>query len=78
MGNLKKRDVRRALPGMPLRDFVDVEPRRGRALIFEQSGIWHSGEEVNEGIKYTIRADLLYKACPGWEQEDCGVEIAFE
>lgn len=78
MGNLKKKDIRKAQPGMQLRDFVDVEPRMGRALIFEQTGMWHSGEEVAEGTKYTIRTDLLYKAVPGSEQEDDGVEIAFE
>lgn len=49
---------------MPLRDFIDIVPRQGRALIFEQRGIMHSGEPINEGIKYTIRTDLLYKADP--------------
>lgn len=78
MGNINKKDVRKAGPGMPLRDYVDVEPRMGRALVFEQRGVWHTGEELKEGVKYTIRTDILYEACPGSEQEDDGVEIAFE
>lgn len=41
--------------------FVDVEPRLGRVLIFEQGDLIHSGEEVTDGIKYNVRADILYK-----------------
>ncbi|KAF8599326.1 hypothetical protein BDV93DRAFT_311123 [Ceratobasidium sp. AG-I] len=59
-----KQDARKTQPGMPLRDFIDIEPRPGRAFIFEQQGLWHSGEPIKEGIKYTIRTDLFYKVCP--------------
>lgn len=46
------------------RDYIDVEPRTGRALIFEQASLLHSGEEVTEGMKLTIRTDFLYKRIP--------------
>ena len=40
--------------------YVDVEPRMGRVLIFEQRDLRHSGEEVKEGVKYNIRTDMMY------------------
>jgi hypothetical protein len=40
--------------------FLDVEPRRGRVLVFEQKRLKHSGEDVVKGIKYNIRGDLMY------------------
>ncbi|KAG9016247.1 hypothetical protein FRB90_003639 [Tulasnella sp. 427] len=40
---------------------VDVDPRPGRALIFEQGNILHCGAKVTKGDKYTIRTDLMYK-----------------
>lgn len=41
--------------------YVDIEPRMGRVLVFEQGTLVHSGEEVTHGVKYTIRSDFLYK-----------------
>jgi hypothetical protein len=78
MGDLKQPDKRKAKPGNPLRTFVDVEPRVGRALIFEQLGLWHSGEDVHEGTKLTIRAELMYEVCPGSEQLVDDNSIVFE
>ncbi|KAF8641653.1 hypothetical protein AX16_009879 [Volvariella volvacea WC 439] len=46
--------------------WVDVEPKAGRVLIFQQKGIWHSGEEVTRGVKYTVRSDFLFT----WSQGD--------
>lgn len=43
------------------REFIDVEPRLGRVLIFEQSHLLHSGEEVESGEKITIRTEFMYK-----------------
>ncbi|KAG8891261.1 hypothetical protein FRC01_014799 [Tulasnella sp. 417] len=40
---------------------VDVNPRPGRALIFEQGNLIHCGAKVLKGEKYTIRTDLMYK-----------------
>ncbi|KAI1098193.1 hypothetical protein F4804DRAFT_325454 [Jackrogersella minutella] len=41
--------------------FLDVEPKMGRALIFQQRMLWHSGQEVKYGEKFTVRLDLMYK-----------------
>lgn len=43
------------------RAYIDVEPRMGRVLIFEQARLLHSGEDVVSGEKITIRTDLMYK-----------------
>lgn len=42
-------------------EFIDVEPKRGRVLIFQQRMLWHSGEEVLEGVKMTMRSDLMFE-----------------
>ena len=39
----------------------DVKAVRGRVLIFQHRGLVHSGEEVRDGVKFTMRTDLLYK-----------------
>jgi hypothetical protein len=44
--------------------YLDVEPRMGRVLVFEQGDLIHSGEEVTTGIKYNIRTDVLYMEDP--------------
>ena len=40
---------------------LDVHPKAGRVLIFQQKGLLHSGEEVSAGVKYTMRSDLMYQ-----------------
>ena len=40
---------------------LDVDPKAGRVLIFQHRGLLHSGDEVLEGIKYTMRTDLLFE-----------------
>lgn len=40
---------------------VDVDPKAGRLLIFQQNGLYHAGNDVVEGIKYTMRTELMYK-----------------
>jgi len=40
-------------------DRVAVTPKPGRLLVFEH-GILHEGTQVREGLKYTIRCDVLY------------------
>jgi len=47
---------------------VDVDPKIGRVLIFQQRGLYHSGDDVTAGIKYTMRSDLMYR----FEAEDAG------
>ncbi|KAJ1305837.1 hypothetical protein OPQ81_010562 [Rhizoctonia solani] len=63
MGDVEGPERRKSKRGRPLRKFVDVEPRVGRALIFEQLGLMHSGEEVIKGTKVTVRTDLMFEAC---------------
>ncbi|KAJ7845410.1 hypothetical protein B0H14DRAFT_2321717, partial [Mycena olivaceomarginata] len=43
------------------RHFLDVDPKVGRVLVFQQRMLVHSGEEVTEGIKYTMRSDFMYE-----------------
>ncbi|EKM74873.1 hypothetical protein AGABI1DRAFT_65211 [Agaricus bisporus var. burnettii JB137-S8] len=40
--------------------YIDVDPKLGRVLIFQQRSLTHSGEEVTKGIKYTLRSDLMF------------------
>ena len=40
---------------------LDVDPKAGRVLIFQHRGLLHSGDEVLEGVKYTMRTDLLFE-----------------
>ena len=43
-------------PGLTL----DVPARTGRALVFEQRGLFHSGMGVKRGVKLAMRTDILY------------------
>ncbi|KAK8073543.1 oxidoreductase domain-containing protein [Apiospora phragmitis] len=40
---------------------LNVHPKAGRVLIFQHRRLYHSGDNVLAGTKYTIRTDLLYK-----------------
>lgn len=40
---------------------LDVDPKAGRVLIFQHEKLYHSGDAVKQGIKYTVRSDLQYK-----------------
>lgn len=39
---------------------LDVNPKAGRVLIFQHRRLYHSGDDVKEGIKYTMRTDIMY------------------
>ena len=41
--------------------FIDIKPKVGRALVFQQRMLWHSGQEVTHGEKFTVRLDLMYE-----------------
>ncbi|KAF2964638.1 hypothetical protein GQX73_g8942 [Xylaria multiplex] len=41
--------------------FLDVKPKVGKALIFQQRMLWHSGQEVKHGEKFTVRLDLMFE-----------------
>lgn len=49
---------------------VDVDPKAGRVLIFQHAGLYHAGDDVKEGVKYTVRTDLLYKMRTEEEEEE--------
>ncbi len=40
---------------------LDVDPKKGRVLIFQHRGLCHSGDEVRKGTKYTMRTDIMYE-----------------
>ena len=40
---------------------IDVDPRSGRVLIFQHSGLYHCGDDVKAGTKYTMRTDIMYE-----------------
>lgn len=40
---------------------VDINPKAGRALIFQQRGLEHAGDDVLEGTKYTMRTEIMYE-----------------
>jgi len=40
---------------------LDVNPKAGRVLIFQHSRLYHSGDDVLEGTKYTMRTDIMYE-----------------
>ena len=41
--------------------WVDVNPKAGRVLIFQHLGLYHSGDDVVKGTKYTMRTDIMYR-----------------
>jgi hypothetical protein len=40
---------------------MDIDPKAGRVLIFQQRRLLHSGDDVVAGIKHTMRSDLMYE-----------------
>ena len=40
---------------------MDIDPKAGRVLIFQQKRLLHSGDDVVAGIKYTMRSDLMFQ-----------------
>ena len=40
---------------------LDVVPKVGRVLLFQQKGLLHSGADVTRGIKFTMRTDVMFK-----------------
>jgi len=40
---------------------VAVHCKAGRVLIFQHMGVLHSGADVYNGVKYTMRTDLSYE-----------------
>lgn len=40
---------------------LDVDPKAGRVLIFQHKRLYHSGDDVKAGTKYTVRTDIMYE-----------------
>lgn len=45
----------------PKEDKLDIDPKRGSVLIFQQRDMYHEGVEVRKGTKYTLRTDVIYE-----------------
>ena len=43
-----------------MRRKFDVLPKAGRILLFQHRDLLHSGDDVLQGVKYTMRTDLMY------------------
>jgi hypothetical protein len=41
---------------------VRVFPKTGRVLVFQHRDLWHTGDAVYEGTKYTVRAEILFSS----------------
>lgn len=42
-------------------NYYDVNPATGACLVFQHRGLCHSGEDVVQGTKYTVRTDIMYR-----------------
>lgn len=40
---------------------LDVHPLTGRVLIFQHKRLYHAGDDVLQGVKYAMRAELMYQ-----------------
>ncbi|KAH8429292.1 uncharacterized protein LDX57_006959 [Aspergillus melleus] len=47
--------------GYRSKDAVRVFPKTGSALIFQQRNLFHGGDDVFRGVKYTARTDVMYR-----------------
>ena len=45
---------------------VDIQPKAGSVLLFQHEGLLHEGAVVKEGMKYTMRTDIVYE----WVRDD--------
>ncbi|KAG8168823.1 hypothetical protein KVR01_001572 [Diaporthe batatas] len=49
---------------------VDVNPKAGRVLIFQHRRLYHCGDDVVRGTKYTMRTDIMYELIRRTDVED--------
>ncbi|PLB33751.1 uncharacterized protein BDW47DRAFT_113464 [Aspergillus candidus] len=47
--------------GFGAEDAVRVFPKAGSVLVFQQRNLFHGGDDVFRGVKYTLRSDVMYK-----------------
>jgi hypothetical protein len=50
---------------MNMIDRLNVQPRMGSVLIFQQRFLLHSGDDVESGTKLTMRTDIMYAKVEG-------------
>ncbi|KAJ7274912.1 hypothetical protein C8J57DRAFT_1224473 [Mycena rebaudengoi] len=41
--------------------YADIEATPGRVLVFQHAELLHTGEEVTDRVKCTVRSDILYE-----------------
>ncbi|KAI0799034.1 hypothetical protein GGR55DRAFT_523804 [Xylaria sp. FL0064] len=56
-------EIRHGIEDKKEAPFLDIKPKVGRALVFQQRMLWHSGQEVKHGEKLTVRLDLMFERC---------------
>jgi hypothetical protein len=47
--------------GMNMKRRIDVAPKMGSILIFQQRSLIHAGDDVVRGTKMTMRTELMYE-----------------
>jgi len=40
---------------------VRIFPKTGSVLVFQQNNLYHAGEDVFRGVKYTMRTEIMYR-----------------
>lgn len=48
------------MAGMNSRESIRIFPKTGSVLIFQQRNLFHGGDDVFKGVKYTVRTDVMY------------------
>lgn len=48
------------MAGMNSRESIRIFPKTGSVLIFQQRNLFHGGDDVFRGVKYTVRTDVMY------------------
>lgn len=44
-----------------IKGYHDINPQTGACLVFQHRALMHSGEDLDQGTKYTIRTDVMYR-----------------
>jgi hypothetical protein len=42
-------------------EIVRIFPKTGSVLVFQHKNLWHAGDIVFRGVKYTVRTDIMYR-----------------
>ncbi|KAF3353665.1 Cytoplasmic dynein 1 intermediate chain 1 [Verticillium dahliae VDG1] len=55
---------------------LNVDPKAGRALIFQHPRMYHAGDDVLAGTKYTMRTEMMYELVDGVSKDRHDAELA--